>query len=209
MFFMLARVTPNLSEAHVEKKAAYTGVGQNGVKDFAAFRIAVPAFVDIFADNAPGERRSVAVSLVDKTREWIRNAARVRFAVAQPRNEIAQAKESKAHHARAFGVVNQFVDPAGFETTPNIQIRIRRSELHLAFGVLGFCQLPLADWHRNPRVGFFLANSQRRCAAIEHGIALYVGGSAHGHRENSLSIGNEFLPDPAAKRLAVQPTVRE
>ena len=79
---MLAWVAPNLSEAHVEKKTAHACVGENGVKDFAAFRIAVPAFIDILANDAPGERGTIAVCLVDKTRERVWNAARVRFTVA-------------------------------------------------------------------------------------------------------------------------------
>ena len=75
MLFMLARVAPNLSEAHVEKEPSDAGVGQNRVENFAAFRVSVPAFINILANDASGERRAVAVCLIDKTSEGVCNTA--------------------------------------------------------------------------------------------------------------------------------------
>ena len=79
---MLARVTSDLREAHIEEQAADAGVREHRIENLPTFRISVPAFIDIFPNDTSGERGAVAVCLVDRTRERVRNAARVRFTVA-------------------------------------------------------------------------------------------------------------------------------
>ena len=92
---MLAWVAPDLREAHVEKKPTDTGVSKHRVKHSAAFRIAVPAFIDILANDAPGERGTVTVCLVPSAGERICiarciprcRAVRTRQDRASPRNQ--------------------------------------------------------------------------------------------------------------------------
>src|SRR6266508_775107 len=113
---MLTRVAPDLREAHIEKEAADAGMREYRVENLAPFGVAVPTLVYKLAYDSARKGCAVAVCFVDKTRERIRVAAGVYFAVAQERDEIAQAKKAKSRHARSFSVVNQFVNPTGLET---------------------------------------------------------------------------------------------
>src|SRR5215831_689011 len=98
------------------------------IKDAPAGRVHVPALVYIFADDAPAQRGAGAVDLLDVAGQRIRVPGGVMGLIAQQREEIADTEEAEVHHARAFRLVDEFVDPARLEAALNVEVDMRWRE---------------------------------------------------------------------------------
>src|SRR5262245_11428690 len=112
MLFVLAWVAADLREALVLKQAATTRVRMHRIEDAPSCCVDIPALVDVFADDAAAQGGARAVDLLDMARQWVRVPGGVMRRVAQQRQKVADTKEAKVHHARAFRLIDEFVDPA-------------------------------------------------------------------------------------------------
>src|SRR5262245_31933598 len=115
MLFVLAWIAADLREALVLKQAATARVRMHGIKDVAAGGVDVPAFVDVFADDASAQGGAGAVDLLDVAGQRIRVPGGIMGLIAQHREKVADTEETEVHHTRAFRLVDEFVNPAWLE----------------------------------------------------------------------------------------------
>ena len=143
MLFVLAWVAADLREALVLKQAATARVRMHRIEDAPAGRVHVPALIDVFADDASAQGGAGAVDLLDVAGQRMRVPGGVVGLVAQQREEVTDTEEAEIHHARAFRLVDEFVDPARLEAALDVEVDRRWREQDLPVLDLRPGQLPL------------------------------------------------------------------
>jgi hypothetical protein len=151
--------------------------------------VLVPALVDVLADHTAAEGGAGAIDSLDVAGERVRGADGVVHRVAQKGQEVAHAEEAEVHHARALGVVDELVDPAGLEAALDVEVDVRGREHHPAVLRLSQCQVPVRGRDRHARIRLVLAHGQGGGGALQHRIGLHVlaafGARADAHREDA------------------------
>ena len=122
MLFVLAGVTSDLGKTLVLKQAAAASVGVDRVEDLSAGRVLVPTLVNVFADYPAAQRGSGAVDFLDLACQWVRVPGVVMGLVAQHRQQVADTQEAQVHDPRAFGIVDELVDPTRLEAALDIEV---------------------------------------------------------------------------------------
>ena len=90
---MLAWIAADLGETHIEIQATDSGMRLHRVENPTPLGVAIPAFVNELAHHSAGKRRAIAIHLIDKSGDRIGGTRGILAAMAQKRNQIAQAEK--------------------------------------------------------------------------------------------------------------------